>query len=105
MTKSTRHYASEIISLPTIEERRAALLKVPVSDRERVKQTVIEHFEKKVFLKQQLHDIEQQGRYARQTGLSKSECPYVKQGGKLRASWLSGWESENSEIKQKLGRR
>ena len=104
MTKPIRHYVSEIISLPTINKRRAALLDVPEHERDNVKILVVEHFEKQACLKQQLHKIDQQGRYARQTGLSKSECPFVKQDGKFRNAWLKGWDDEDSNIKLRLGR-
>lgn len=104
MVKQLRHYVGEIISLPDIEQRRAALAKVPTRERDNVKQLVIEHFEKKACLKQQIHKIEQQGRYARQTGQDRKSCPYIKQNGKLRNAWLKGWDDENGDIKLKLGR-
>jgi hypothetical protein len=42
--KRPRHYAAEIIALPTAEERRAALEKVPELCRDITKQHVINHY-------------------------------------------------------------
>lgn len=104
MTKQVRHYASEIISLPNKELRQQALQEVPEELREVVRVTVIDHFTKKACFKNHLNAVNQQGCYARQTGISKSECPFHKQGGQLRKSWLNGWENEDNEITLQLGR-
>lgn len=42
--KRPRHYAAEIIALPTAEERRAALEKVPELCRDITRTHVINHF-------------------------------------------------------------
>lgn len=49
--KRPRHYAAEIIALPTREQRSAALAKVPSEWREWTKDHVTDYFQKQHFLK------------------------------------------------------
>lgn len=46
-----RQYAAEIIVLPTLEQRREALARVPEQWREWVKDYVVDYFNKRHFLK------------------------------------------------------
>lgn len=102
--KRIRHYVEDILVLDSRETRCKALSNVPGAIRDDVEYMVRDHYLKQASLKKHLEGVKQRGHYARQTGLSASDCPYQESKSPFRKVWMEGWNDENRNINQTLGR-